>query len=118
MAASLVHGSVRNFTGATSLPQLAALLSEADVLLANDTGPLHLAVALGRPVVAPYTCTVIRRTGPYGQEARAFETTVWCRGSYLKECARLECMTELVPARLWPALHELLSTWERQSRSA
>lgn len=117
-AAGLVPGTVRNLTGVTTLPQLAALLSEVDVMLANDTGPLHLAVALGRPVVAPYTCTVVRRTGPYGQEARAVETTVWCRGSYLKQCDRLECMAELTPARLWPALEEILLTWERQRRSA
>ena len=117
-AAALVAGSVRDLTGVTTLPQLAAFLHEADVLLANDTGPLHLAVALGRPVVAPYTCTVVRRTGPYGQEGRAVETTVWCRGSYLKQCERLDCMAELTPARLWPALEEILLTWERQLRSA
>ena len=95
-----VAETVRDLTGATTLPQLAALLQESDVVLANDTGPLHLAAALGRPVVAPYTCTVVRRTGPYGQESRAVETTVWCRGSYLRECNRLECMAELTPARL------------------
>ena len=117
-AATHVAGSVRDLTGATTLPQLAALLQESDVLLANDTGPLHLAVALGRPVVAPYTCTVVRRTGPYGQESRGIETTVWCRGSYLRQCDRLECMAELTPARLWPALEEILLTWQRQLRSA
>jgi ADP-heptose:LPS heptosyltransferase len=87
-------------------------------MVANDTGPLHMAVALGRPVVAPYTCTVVRRTGPYGQAERAVETTVWCRGSYLKKCTRLECMAELTPARLWPALEEALLQWERQRLSA
>jgi heptosyltransferase I len=117
-AAQRVTGSVYDLTGATTLPQLAALLQESDVLLANDTGPLHLAVALGRPVVAPYTCTVVRRTGPYGQESRGIETTVWCRGSYLRQCDRLECMAELTPARLWPALEEILFTWQRQLRSA
>ena len=117
-AANLVTGPMRNVTGTTSLPQLAALLSEADVMLANDTGPLHLAVALGRPVVAPYTCTVVRRTGPYGQESRAVETSVWCAGSYLRHCDRLECMAELTPARLWPALEEILLTWQQLRRSA
>ncbi len=117
-AVALVRGPVCDVTGKTDLPQLAALLAEADVLLANDTGPLHLAVALGRPVVAPYTCTVVRRTGPYGQASRAVETSVWCRGSYLKQCDRLECMAELAPARLWPALEEILRTWALQPRSA
>jgi heptosyltransferase-1 len=117
-AARLIPGSVRNLTGMTNLPQLAALLHEADAMLANDTGPLHLAVALGRPVVAPYTCTVIRRTGPYGQDHHAVETTVWCRGSYLKKCDRLECMVELTPARLWPALEEVLLSCRCQPKTA
>jgi ADP-heptose:LPS heptosyltransferase len=42
-----------DLSAATTLLQLAAVLSLADVVIANDTGPLHLAVALGRPVVAP-----------------------------------------------------------------
>ena len=50
-----------DLTGQTTLPQLSAVLACADVMIANDTGPLHLAVALGRPVVAPYTCTKVQR---------------------------------------------------------
>jgi lipopolysaccharide heptosyltransferase I len=107
-----------DLTGRTTMPQLAAVLAEADVVLANDTGPLHLAVALGRPIVAPYTCTQVALNGPYGQFARAAETTVWCKGSYRKRCDRLECMAELTPERLWPALHEVLSTWQWQRRPA
>jgi ADP-heptose:LPS heptosyltransferase len=93
-------------------------LAQADAMLANDTGPLHLAVALGRPVVAPYTCTVAARTGPYGQIERGIETTVWCAGSCLKRCARLDCMSELSPERLWPALCDILSQWQQHRRSA
>ena len=101
-----------------SLPQLAAVLSRADVMLANDTGPLHLAAALGRPVVAPYTCTKVLLNGPYGAEAGAVEARVWCQGSYVKKCHRLECMAELTPDRLWPILRGILSTWESASRTA
>jgi lipopolysaccharide heptosyltransferase I len=111
-------GPWRDYTGKTTLPQLAALLNRADVMVANDTGPLHLAAALGRPVVAPYTCTQVRRHGPFGAMSGAVETTVWCHGSYLKRCDRLECMTELHPNRLWPFLAEILETWARRSRSA
>lgn len=113
-AASLV-GPFHVLTGRTTLPQLAALLARADLMLANDTGPLHLAAALGRPVVAPYTCTKVSRTGPYGQSPRGVETRVWCQGSYLKHCDRLECMSELTPDRLWPHVHEILHAWQRQS---
>jgi heptosyltransferase-1 len=117
-AASLIASQSLNVTGQTTLPQLAALLAQADVMLANDTGPLHLAVALGRPVVAPYTCTKVVRTGPYGQEQNAVETKVWCQGSFLKNCDRLDCMAELTPDRLWPALHGILKTWQQKRRSA
>jgi lipopolysaccharide heptosyltransferase I len=110
-------GPALDFTGRTALPQLAALLAEADAMLANDTGPLHLAVALGRPVVAPYTCTRVRLNGPYGAERGAVETTVACRGSYLKRCPHMGCMAELTPDRLWPVLHEVLLSWQRQPTS-
>jgi heptosyltransferase-1 len=117
-AAARIKGQVLNVAGKTTLPQLAALLGEVDLMLANDTGPLHLAVALGRPVVAPYTCTLVARTGPYGQTGQGVQTSIWCRGSYLKKCDRLECMPELTPDRLWLPLHDLLVTWQRQRHSA
>src|SRR5262249_17317598 len=114
-AARDLAGPVRLLTGQTALPQLAAVLSEADVMLANDTGPLHLAAALGRPVLAPYTCTKTSLTGPYGQLHRGIETRVCGQGSYIKGCDRLECMAELTPNRLLPHLQEILQRWQRQS---
>jgi heptosyltransferase I len=116
--AGLLSGLVRNLTGQTTLPQLAALLQQADVMVANDTGPLHLAAALGRPVVAPYTCTRVSLNGPYGQTARAVEAHVWCQGSYVKTCRRLECMAALTPDRLWPILEEVLRGCQPSSRTA
>ncbi len=104
-----------DLTGQTDLRQLAAVLAQADVLVSNDSGPLHLATALGRPVVAPYTCTSPVRTGPYGQPGGAVATHVWCAASYLKRCERMECMKELTPERLWPILVAILSEWEKLS---
>ncbi len=112
-----LDGPTLDLTGQTSLPQLAAILAEADAVLANDTGPMHLAAALGRPVVAPYTCTQVSLHGPYGQTG-AVATRVWCAGSYRKRCGRLECMAELTPDRLWPVLDEVLQRWASHSRSA
>jgi len=62
-----IGASVRSvdLTGKTSLPKLAAVFAEADAMLANDTGPLHLAAALGVPCVAPYLCTKVELHGPY-----------------------------------------------------
>jgi heptosyltransferase-1 len=111
-------GPSLNLAGRTTLPQLVAMLDRADSLLGNDTGPLHVACALGRPVVAPYTCTQAALTGPFGQESRVVETKVWCAGSLRKRCSRLECMAELTPARLWPVLQEVLLSWHVHSRCA
>jgi ADP-heptose:LPS heptosyltransferase len=113
-----IAGPILDLSGETTLPQLAAILSLADVVVANDSGPLHLAAALGRPVVAPYTCTQVARHGPYGQLQHAVPTAVWCAGSYRKSCGRLDCMQELTPNRLWPVLEEALFTWASRCHSA
>jgi heptosyltransferase-1 len=110
--------SWRDFTGRTTLPQLAGLLAACDIMVGNDTGPLHLAAALGKPCVAPYTCTRIAKHGPYNSFRGAVETIVPCAGSYLKTCSKMICMPELTPARLGPKLAEALDSWQRTSRSA
>jgi len=58
---------VCDLTGQTTLPQFVAVLARARVLLAPDTAAVHLANALGRPVVGLYAVARSRRTGPYGQ---------------------------------------------------
>ncbi len=114
--ASRLRGPSRDLTGKTSLPRLAALLAAVDVMVANDTGPLHLAAALGRPCVAPYTCTKTALHGPYGGSG-GVETSVACRGSYLKQCPHgMICMPDLTPDKLWRPLAEVLDAW-RSSRS-
>jgi lipopolysaccharide heptosyltransferase II len=90
--------------GETSLPRLAAVLEGVDALLSNDTGPLHLAAAAGTRVIGIYTCTSPQATGPFGPKAIAVETRVWCAASRLKQCGRMECLTELEPERVWPAV--------------
>ena len=52
--------------GSVDVPQMIALMRRAALVIAGDTGPLHLAAALGRPVVALYGPTDPARTGPYG----------------------------------------------------
>ena len=60
---------VRDLTGKTNLRQLIALLERAELVIANDTGPMHIASALGRPLVSIYGPTSPARTGPYGRLA-------------------------------------------------
>lgn len=110
-------GPARDLTAKTSLPRLTALLSLCDIMVGNDTGPLHLAAALGRPCIAPYTCTRVALHGPYTSMNGGVETTVSCGGSYRKTCPDMICMPELTPDRLWPQLAETLDAWSLRQRA-
>ena len=106
-----------DYTGKTGIAKMVALLSRMDAMLSNDTGPLHVAAALGVPCVAPYLCTKPVLHGPYparGQATHGVPTGVPCAGSYLRKCPHgLICMGELTPDKLWPALAEVLAPWRR-----
>ena len=56
---------VTNLIGKDTLPQLAAVLQRADIVLSPDAGPVHLANALGTRVIGLHACTWSRRSGPY-----------------------------------------------------
>jgi heptosyltransferase-1 len=57
----------------TSLRELAGILARARVVIGADTGPLHLAAALGTRVIGLYGPTDPRRNGPYGQLSRCVD---------------------------------------------
>lgn len=108
-----LHGQALDLTGKTTIGVLAGLLSLADLVVANDTGPLHLAVAAGAKVVSPFTCTSVAKTGPYGQLNHAVATTVDCRESFLRECSSMKCMDELVPDRIWPLVYSQIEGFKK-----
>lgn len=60
--------AVANLAGQTSLSQLAAVLSLSDAMLTNDTGPMHMMAALGKPVVALFGPTNPALNGPWGRQ--------------------------------------------------
>ena len=54
-----------NLVGKDTLQQLLAMLKKVDVVISPDSGPAHMANAMGTPVVGLYACTWARRSGPY-----------------------------------------------------
>jgi lipopolysaccharide heptosyltransferase II len=75
---------------------VAALAARARVVVCNDSGPMHLAAAVGTPVVAIFGPTDPGRTGPCGAAAEVLDRYVFCSPCYLKECPyRHECMREI-----------------------
>ena len=77
--------SLLNLMG-TDLPTLAAVLVNCRALVSNDSGAMHLAVALGVRVTAVYGPTDERVTRPLGDAHAVLTNPVWCRPCWLREC--------------------------------
>jgi lipopolysaccharide heptosyltransferase I len=85
-----------DLSGRTTLPQLAALLRRAALLVTNDSGPMHLAAAVGTPVVAVFGPTDPRKIGPYGRGHQALRADVDCSPCGRQRCAQgLACLNAI-----------------------
>lgn len=81
--------------GRTPLKVLAALLSRAAVLVTNDSGPMHMAAAVGTPVVAVFGPTEPARTGPYGNKHRVITAEADCRPCFKRSCEGVKCLADV-----------------------
>src|SRR5205814_7184778 len=83
------QGAVSNLAGKTSLRELCAAVKLCRVVLTNDTGPMHIAAALGTPVVVPFGSTSPELTGPgsRGETRNALLSAhVPCSPCFRREC--------------------------------
>ncbi len=88
---------------------VAALAARARAVVANDSGPMHLAAAVGTPVVALFGPTDPGRTGPTGAPSEVLDRYVFCSPCYLKECPYAhECMTEISVEAVGAAVERLV----------
>ena len=93
-----------DLTGKTSLKTLAEVLRAADLIVCPDTGPMHLAAAVGTPVVALFGPTAPWRTGPFGPGHTVLRTKVECSPCFRKSCHEPRCMTGLEPDVVYQAV--------------
>jgi heptosyltransferase II len=97
------QSAILNLAGKTSLRELMALLKLCRVLLTNDTGPMHVAAALGTPVVVPFGSTSPELTGPgLPGDARQqlLKSDAPCSPCFLRECPiDFRCMNGITEAR-------------------
>lgn len=84
--ASAVRGPVRNLCGQTRLAELVGVLSRLALLVTNDSGPMHLAAALGVPILAIFGPTDWRETSPVSERLRLVREDVPCAPCLLREC--------------------------------
>ncbi len=90
---------VKNAVGRTTLDQLAALLHQCRLLLTNDTGPMHLAVGVGTPVIDLSVGHVdFRETGPYGPGHWVIQPELDCSPCGFQQiCAHHACKDRIPP---------------------
>lgn len=105
---------VVNLAGRTSLAELIALVDEAVVVLMHDSGPMHLATALNRPMVALYGPTSPVRTGPYGRRDAVARLDLACSPCYIKRVSACphehRCMRDLDPGLVLERVAALVGT--------
>jgi lipopolysaccharide heptosyltransferase II len=99
-----------NLIGETNLEQLVSLIRKAKIVVANDSGPMHLANALNVPVVGIFGSGDVVRTRPYLMEkARIVESPPMdCKPCYQPVCNVPLCMHEITVERVWKAVSDLL----------
>ncbi len=115
LTAPLAHGHVTSLAGKTRLGELMSALKHCQVLLTNDTGPMHVAAALGTPVVVPFGSTSPELTGPGlpgDRRHRLLKSAVPCAPCFLRQCPidfrclngiSVQSVTAAVLASLHPA---------------
>lgn len=104
---------VRNLAGRTTLRELCAVLTVCDAALTNDTGPMHVAAAVGTPVVAPFGSTSPELTGPglSGDPChRLLKSDAPCSPCFRRECPiDFRCLNGITVPRVVEAVMEVLA---------
>jgi lipopolysaccharide heptosyltransferase II len=93
-----------NLCGETSLPEMIEWLRRCELMVTNDTGPMHVAAAFGKPLVALFGPTEPRRTGPYGHLENALRLDLPCSPCLKSHCTYEkpdECLKAISPATVF-----------------
>lgn len=101
-----------DFSGKVPLGILPAVLRKAGLLITNDSGPMHVAAAVGTPVVALFGPTNPVRTGPYGVQHEVLVHKVPCSPCYSRSCRNpntMECLTGVTPEQVMSAARAQLA---------
>jgi heptosyltransferase I len=97
-----------NLGGETSLSELSYLYRKALLVITTDSGPMHLAVAVGTPVIALFGPTDPQRTGPYGEGHTIIRIDLPCSPCFLKNCRTKKCMQDISPEQVFAVIEERL----------
>ena len=103
--------TVTDLTGATALGEAIDLMSLATAVASNDSGLMHMAAALGRPVVGIYGSSDPRHTPPLGQHAATVSLQLDCSPCFQRHCplGHTDCLHRLEPERVINQLNRLVA---------
>lgn len=106
-----VRPGLINLAGATTLDQAIALIAGADAVISNDSGLLHIASALNRPVIALYGPTDPDHAPPFSDQARALSLRLDCAPCRQRECplGHQHCLRQLGAELVWAELRPMLT---------
>jgi len=92
-------GTGRNLAGRCSVDELLAVLRGASLVIGNDSGPVHMAAAMGRPTLAIFGSTSPAWTAPRGRAVEIIRTAIDCSPCFERECpyGEPQCMMEIEP---------------------
>lgn len=109
-AAAIVRKAGRGafLAPSTDIRQLTALLRQCRIFVGGDTGPLHIAAALGLPSVALFGPSDPVRNGPYGNCSRILHTPLPCSGCYRRQCPDPICMSSIRVEEVFEAVRAIL----------
>jgi len=96
-----------DLTGKTSMKQLAYIIKKSQAFVGGDTGPMHLAVAVGAKVVALFGPTDPKRNGPYGQNHKVLLAPHSCQGCWQRKCPKnSDCLASISADTVFTAVQE------------
>ncbi len=109
--ASRCDGQTVNLTGRTTLAEVIALLAQAHLVISNDSGLMHVAAALDRPLVALYGSSDPAVTPPLNEGARILSLGLRCSPCFARECplGHLDCLRQLLPEQVLDAGRQLVA---------